>query len=655
MKSHATLILATVSITSILFGGGCEDSSARQRDQVQTQIHQANVKLKRALGGSGEEAALALQGVVADLSRIDGGEPGQQAAKSLLTATALREVAGIKLAAAESIESAHRLQRRTLHANIDAALQLIDTAAALESVDALAQRQQLQRDIESARAEVAELRARIEQLDGPITERATQNANNKAEVDALRLKVNELRRRAQELGHADGFDTYKEAIDASRQADQIEYEIAQREIDLEHSLTPELTMTDAQAQQLDSLIQSLETARTQLEAFAGATAQEISAIRKQVADYLSLANASINEMDSQRSGDLAAAYDDAQAALEKAASQARSAGSQRSLGQEDVQTARVIGVQAQEALGRSHWAKARGAADHQRLIDRLVSVPGAGADLAQKSSALRDARAQSLEQAKAAYEAAQEQAATVQSRTNPERVEALTRNIETAIASLSGAPTAKSTTAPSTAPPASSTSAPAAPASVDIPVFNSAEELRTYLTSLPKGAQAMRASVAVTHATTPNGQRMLKASTDMNNAFAAIDEAMQKHLNLSFFDAMGPMLETMSPDLSKATVAEETEDRVLYTQTMFGQTHRTVMRKIDGTWKIDVDDLDEKTVANLPMMEQVAASMARGADALVKRIEAGEFKTAQEVMMAFGQLMMPSGPGAPQMPGQPRG
>ena len=649
MKSHAMFILASVSVTSLMISGGCEDSSAKQRDLVQIQIRQANVKLQKALGSSTEDPGSALQGVVADLSRIDGGEPGQQAAKALLTATALREVASIKLAAAEEIESAHRLQRSALNAAIGESLKLAETASALDSVNAVAERQQLQRDIESARAEVMELRAKIEQLDGPISERAGQNANNKTEVDALRLKVNELRRNAQELGHADGFETYKQAIAASRQADQIEYEISQREIDLEHSLTPELTMTDTHAQQLDALIQSLETARTQLEAFANATAQEVSGIRKQVADSVSLANAALNEMESQRSGELTAAYDEAQAALEKAATQARSATSQRSLAAQDQQTARLVGVQAQEMLGRLHWAKARAAADHQRLLDRLVSLSGTGSGLGEKSRELAEQYRLSIEQAKTAYEGAREQAASVQN------VDALNAGIESAIASLSGAP-APSTSPTSSSTPASSVGGTAAPgAPVDIPVFNSADELGIFLAGLPKNADGMRAALAVIHATSPSGQRMLKASTDMVNAFASIDSAMQQHLNQSFFDAMGPMLTTVTPDLAGATVSEQTEDRVVYTKTAFGQTQTIVIRKIEGTWKIDVDELDQTTLAALPVMEQMATTMATAADSLVKRIQAGEFKTAQEVMMAFGQSMSPAGPGAggPQPPRGP--
>ena len=648
MKSHAMFILASVSVTSLMISGGCEDSSAKQRDLVQIQIRQANVKLQRALGSSTDDPGSALQGVVADLSRIDGGEPGQQAAKALLTATALRGVASIKLAAAEEIEAAHRLQRSALNAAIGESLKLAETASALDSVNAVVERQQLQRDIESARAEVMELRAKIEQLDGPISERAGQNANNKTEVDALRLKVNELRRKAQELGHADGFETYKQAIAASRQADQIEYEISQREIDLEHSLTPELTMTDTHAQQLDALIQSLETARTQLEAFANATAQEVSGIRKQVADSVSLANAALNEMESQRSGELTAAYDEAQAALEKAAGQARSATSQRSLAAQDQQTARLVGVQAQEMLGRLHWAKARAAADHQRLLDRLASLSGTGSGLGEKSRELAEQYRLAIEQAKTAYEGAREQAASVQN------VDALNAGIESAIASLSGA------FVPSTAPTSSSTpassvggTAPAPGAPVDIPVFSSADELGIFLAGLPKNADGMRAALAVIHATSPSGQRMLKASTDMVNAFASIDRAMQQHLNQSFFDAMGRMLTTVTPDLAGATVSEQTEDRVVYTKTAFGQTQTIVIRKIEGTWKINADELDQTTLAALPMMEQMATTMATAADSLVKRIQAGEFKSAQEVMMAFGQSMTPAGPGAGAPP--PRG
>ena len=112
---------------------GCEDAAARQRDAVQAQIHQANMKLQKALAGraADDSVAQSLNGVVTELARIEGGEPGQVAAKAVLSATALRELAHVRLEAAERTELDHRERRSTLLGRIDAMLELEAVAAAL--------------------------------------------------------------------------------------------------------------------------------------------------------------------------------------------------------------------------------------------------------------------------------------------------------------------------------------------------------------------------------------------------------------------------------------------------------------------------------------------------------------------------------------------
>lgn len=662
MKVHATLILATVSVISLPFTG-CEDSAARQRDHVQTKIRQASIKLTKVMVGSDEDPTPALQSVVADLSRIDGGEPGQQAAKALLTATALRELASIKLAQAEQIESAHRLRRDSLQAAANAALTLLETAAAFESVDAVAERQQLQREIESARAEVAELRVRIEQLDGPISERATLNATNKSEVDALRLKVNELRRRAQELGPADGLSSHLEAIETSRQADKIEYDIAQREIDLEHSLTPELTMTDTAAQQLDDLINSLEAARAQLDAFANATTEQINSIRKQIAEHVSLINASINEMESQRSGELASAYDEAQAALEKASSQARNAASQRTLAPEDLQAARLIGAQGQEMLGRLHWAKARGLRDHERLLAMAAALPGATGGLAERTAKLAEEHKQAIEQAKAAYEAAQEQASNVTSRDNPEQIERLTQNLEAAIKALDPN-VALEPPAPAIQPPspnrAAAASAPRGPQGADSP-----EALADALKSVRTASDIRRIfdfSIPVREITglTPAMRAFHDNIKSLINGIAVLDEALQQKFGRSVSDlepSQGePLGQVLSVKDAQVQNVQGIRGTILVTLTN-GRQKPVRITQLNNRWYLGSEnDLIDNVgwllgLDNMPLMsggtsgdpnaqrmvqamlEGIAQSfgvMGKALEDLAAAVNAGEFKSFEE-------------------------
>ena len=604
---------------------GCEDAAARQRDAVQAQIHQANMKLQKALAGraADDSVAQSLNGVVTELARIEGGEPGQVAAKAVLSATALRELAHVRLEAAERTELDHRERRSTLLGRIDAMLELEAVAAALESVDAGPERQQLQRELEATRQEIAEVRATIDQLDAPISERAMANVANKKEVDTLRAKVNDLRRRAQELGNADGFDTYRQAVDASRQADKIEYDIAQREIELEYSLTPELTMADSQAQQLDAMIKSIESALAQLEAFSKSTRDEIAATRKQVSDHAALINASLSEMNNDISGALAGHYQEALTLLDKASSQVQNAA--RQVRGDDAQAAKLVAAQVQELKGRLHWSRARGLMGHKLLLERLSN---AGADTADAIAGATSAYEESMQQAKEAYAAAEEALTQVQSRGDQAKIDQFSASVRDATAALEEKP--KSATEGASLGGAQPTG------------FASAKELHDHIVSLPTNVEGMRGRIALMHAQTPQGQNLVQSTAAMTEAIGVIDQAMQEKFSQGFFESIGPMLNALVPDFSKATVAEQTDDRVVYTQLVMGQTSRTVLRNIDGTWRVDADDIDQKTAEALPQVQRMSEAFAKIGAAIAERIRADEFKSALEAVAAFNKALTAS-------------
>ena len=114
---------------SVLLGGllaavatGClEDKTAQERTQVQAALTEAIVQLRVATiapvnpeddGAASVEAAL--DSVVSRLSGLNGGEPGQLAAKGLLAATAHRELAVMDHERADAAEQQHRYTRTVL-------------------------------------------------------------------------------------------------------------------------------------------------------------------------------------------------------------------------------------------------------------------------------------------------------------------------------------------------------------------------------------------------------------------------------------------------------------------------------------------------------------------------------------------------------------
>lgn len=647
VRSTVMLLGLAAGAASLFMCGGCEDASAKHRETVQAQIKQANLKFQKALGSTGDSAAQALNSVVTELGQIDGGEPGQQAAKSTLAATALREIAAIKLTAAADLENAHSLQRSVIRRQIHAALRLTESANTLESATASEERQNLQREIESAQAQVTQMRAKIDELDAPISERTEIIATSKKEVDALRMKVHELRRRAQELGHADGFGAYREAVQTGRQADQIELDISQREIELDYEYTPELTLADSYAQGFDAMIKSIEAALAQLEEFARANSQQSAATRKMTDDLVGSMTAAIREIENSRANDLLPLYEEAQSTLERAASQAQSAAGKAT--GEDSQAARLAAAHVQETMGRLHWAKARGLADHQDLLERAANAKiSTGID----TKPIAQAQQAAIEQAKQAYSAAQELITQVSSRIDPAQVEALARSLERAVASVGGAPIPTESTSEAPTPTEGSTEPPI---STD---FASAEELQAFLENLPQSVEGMKATVGVLHASTPEGERLLNATTNTINALAKIDAATKAKFNKSITDSLGGMGASMSsplPSLENATIVEQTEDKIVYQIGAEGESRQIAMRKIDGRWVLSVDELAAGMAEQFPMMEQMASSLATAADSIVQRIESGQIKSMQEVMMAFGQAMMggmggmtPGGPNTPE-------
>ncbi len=436
VRSIVLLTIASASLIAFASLGGCEDADAKQRDTVQAQIHQANLKMQKAFATAGDDvaAAKAFNGVVGDLAQVTGGEPGQQAAKSTLAATALREIALIKLGDAEEIESSQAQARLVLDTQLDAVHRMTQMAQAVGSVDAAAQRQRLKADLASTKEQVAQLRTKIDQMDGPISEQSAVNANAKKEVDALRAKVTDLRRQAQQLGHADGFPTYEQAIATGRQADKIEYGISHREIELDYALTPELVMTDTYARQLDEMIKAIESTIADLETFAAAAAAQVATTQGQIKEVTTSITASLGQLEAQSKGDLATAYDEAQAALDKAASQIRQVKGG------DAQYAKLTAAQIQVTIGRLNWSKARGLISQKSLLENVKAAGIAAANI--DTAAITAAHQTAIEAAKSAFASAQELLTSVQSRTNQAAVDSYTHSIESALAAIENKPAA---------------------------------------------------------------------------------------------------------------------------------------------------------------------------------------------------------------------
>jgi hypothetical protein len=384
MKPLCSAISITLVGGLILGAAGCEDPDARQRDQAQARLTQLRNDLRQALakGGDTPEAyQSSLNQIVSALDAMGGGETGQQAAKALLAAEALREIAGAHAAAAMDIEVAHLADLAVADAQVDAALRLHALASGRGSFDVNQLRASIQSQVEGAQQTAAVLREQIAALEGPINERTSKNQVDSQQIEQLRVQVGNLLRDAQERGYADGLDLYLEAKQLNRQADKIEYDVSHREIDLDHDLAPQHRMAVRQLEQVEAMIQALEAAGAQIETYSTATAADSQASRAKIEELAGQINATLAKVKSESDGALASAYEASLAALERAAASAARAGGGAGPA---ANSAKIVSAGVHEAVARTHLAAARGLTDRLTLLMKIKQaggvIPVAGLD-----------------------------------------------------------------------------------------------------------------------------------------------------------------------------------------------------------------------------------------------------------------------------------
>lgn len=441
-------ILLTLGSALILTATGCEDSASKQRDEVRVQLAQIRSELQKTIATGGDAYDQSLNQIVTRLGSISGGEPGQQSAKSLLAADALREIAAIHMNAAAAIEGQQRADIGVVNARIDAALRLQSLASGLDTLDGAKRRGELQADLQKARDGVTALQARITELESPINDRNAQNTQQKQEIERLRMQVGDLLKQAQDRGYSAGLATFKEASDLGRQADKIELEVSNREIDLEHDLNPQHKMAQTQKAQLEALAQSITNAESELSAFSKAASGDAQTSRARAAEISREISDSLAAIKTRADGPLKTAYEQALAALSKAATNARTAATGG-----DPNSSKMISAAINDAIARVHLSAAMGIADRQATLERIKLSNGAiamdGVDGEIKD--LQTAHQEQIGAAKAALEEAKNIAAGLSG--GNQAVIDFQAGIDATIAAVSG------TAAPSQ-PPADPPAAP---------------------------------------------------------------------------------------------------------------------------------------------------------------------------------------------------
>ncbi|MHC4446838.1 MAG: hypothetical protein ACYSXF_03410 [Planctomycetota bacterium] len=431
------------AVAAIVIGGaaGCEDAAAARRADVQQVLEEASGSLRHAtvtaVNAGDEEFAKveeALSQIDRDLSKIREAEPGQQAAAAILSAAALRELGAMRLGRAAEIESDNHRMRAVLRAKIDVVQRLSAIAAGHEQLNTAAPRQWIEVDREAAAQRLDDLRQDIAELSGPIGERTSENSARAIEAERLLREANDLYRRAAELGHSPGLESFEEAVAKRREAEKIQYGIDQNEIDLDFDLEPEHRLHETRARHLSALIDSLETARNSLEQHVEDLEAALGGTQDAAAQLTQEIEAARRTLDERLTNELDLLYSQSNENLERAASLA-----ERAARGPAASASRLAAARVYELQGRLHWMRAQGLADHARLLHRLNGVSGAAA-LEREIESARSAFDEAIEQAKTVYGKAVESLAQVQGRGARQEIDTLRVTLEEAVASLSGKP-----------------------------------------------------------------------------------------------------------------------------------------------------------------------------------------------------------------------
>lgn len=642
--------LVSVLSMAILAAGGCEDGEAQKRDEVQSAVAAARDKLHKAVLAAinpspeqFESARSALEAVGRELSSISGGDPGQQAARAVLSATAQRELGALNLRHAADLEAQLQSQRNIIAAQAGAIQALQAVSQGYASISATSDREMLGRELLTAQQRLEELSRRMAELDAPIAERTGANSKASQEVETLKLEVGELRTKAEELGYANGLALQEQAIAARRRADKIEYDIAQREMELGYDLKAEHDLAGEQAGFAQNRITTIESSQGQLDEFMKETSADIATMRSATDELAGQIASSLKQVNDAMSGELAPLYEQAQTALDKAAAQAQQAASQGK--GDEVGAAKLLRAQILETQGRLNWNRARGLTDHLTTLQTLsVALEGAQGlqGIASEVQSTEAAHKQAVEQATNAYSEAQQALDQVTVRGDQAALEQFKSEIAKSVALLTGKPVEPAAT-PDESPTADASSGAPTPGVASAESF--LQNLKTLIAEEKNLTSLAERLSDMTVANTDDGKKAVALSRQAGGVMQAFAETMEAKFGKEAAAGVMkgfPMGAGMNA-IAGATITEQTADRAKISYPMpGGMTKDSWLVKVNDSWLIDGDALDASDKAQLAMGPQVL-SIFQG---LTERMRSGDIATPEALMQEFMNEMAKLGAAA---------
>ena len=429
-------------LAGTLLCSGCEDSSAARQAEVQAKLTEVSKSLGESpviMSATTDQAPADAERKLNDLLTIlndtdDGAAPGQQSAASLLASNVHRKIAHLTLAETTKLEADQRSRRDTLFGLIDAAGQLSAVAGSLETVDTQTQQQHLAANRQSAQARLAAYGEQMAAADAPIAALTSANRADQEQIDQLRAQSNELMREANDLGRAAGYGAYEQSVQLDRDADRVQYDVSQRDLELEFSLRPEQALAQKQADQTQEMIAAIDGSSAAIEGLAQTFGDQARSSRATISQLRQTIVAELDELNGTRIDELQSLYKKAAMQLGAAAQKAESAARQGR--NEQAHAGRIGAARASQELGQMHWSVALAWQDHIRLLERIEASSGAlesASMVSTQLNAARTARSDARREAKKAYASAHEQLDRITGRAAGPELETLKQNVQAAI------------------------------------------------------------------------------------------------------------------------------------------------------------------------------------------------------------------------------
>ncbi len=425
VTDRITTLAAACGLLLVL---GCQDGDATRRAEIHQLIAAQTAEFQRisAVLGDPQQADKAqqqLSELIDRLKNTNGGAAGQRAAADQLACGAHRKLAAIAVAEAHQREARLRAQRTVLLGMIDATEELKAMAARLESLDTEPAEAKLVSRRDETEQSIRTYSERLAELDGRIAQLTSENRADQEEADRLRAEASELRRNAEDLGPAAGFNVFEQAQGLDRHADGIDYNLAHRELDLHYNYEPDRNLMMTGVDRARDRLASIDDARQALEQFDAAMAGEAASTRTRLAEIGESIEARLTEF-KESTARLNDIYDNAEAQLQQAASRGKA--STGAAGKDFADAPRLATARTYLELGSVHTSRARGLREQIELMQRLSGISDSAVEPLDE---LHQALLEQVADAGRAYENAVGELGRVTGGTNREGIEALKARI----------------------------------------------------------------------------------------------------------------------------------------------------------------------------------------------------------------------------------